>query len=238
MRYVRLVAIAAIIAGSISAQGLEGPKTPFRPTIISEALSWYSQWHMSDGTREPQSCSGRRLGNRIVLTCKPIDVIIIVDAAADRLCQVRFIRAGNGLPELSVSGSRKVPVNRNLDCDGFSNADGDFNTEVEHILGEVDLDLSKRAEKQASRYLQSWSKKCDASYPVVRRGDPFFHVYMVCGGVLDSVLEFRIVNGDPAGFSHWDYTRKGSNLPEGSDQRLNLARLWLESRSVGPRVSQ
>lgn len=238
MNYVRMAAITTMIAGSISAQGLEGTKTTLRPTIISAALGWYSQWHTSDGTKEPQSCDGRRLGNRIVLTCKPIDAIIIVDAVADRVCQVRFMRAGNGLPDLSASGGRKVPVNRYLDCDGFSNADGDFNIEVEPMLGEVDLDLSQRAEKQASRYLQSWSKKCDASYPLVRSGDPFFHVYMVCGGVLDSVLEFRIVNGEPAGFSHWDYTSKGSNLPEGSDQRLNLARLWLESRSVGPRVSQ
>jgi len=121
-------------------------------------------------------------------------------------------------------------------CEGLPESDGDFTIRVAPLSSEADLELSRRAESAAWRYLRVWPKRCEAFFPLIRRGDPFFHVYVRCEGVVEAVLEFRIVNGQPAEFSHWDYTRKGANLPEGAGARLGVSSLWLSSRVVGSNV--
>jgi hypothetical protein len=113
-------------------------------------------------------------------------------------------------------------------------SDGDFTLESKATRGEVDPDLTRRAHAAAKRYVRSWPEECMAYFPRVRSGDPFFHVYLVRGGILDVVLQFNIIRGGPEDFSHWDYTKRRGGFPQGSVNRLSSPDLWFSVERIGP----
>ena len=67
---------------------------------------------------------------------------------------------------------------------------------------------------------------CVLHFPKVRVGDPFVHVYEVCQGDLDEVMEFMIRNGRVDDFAHWHYDPPHKNLPPGAKRRLEEPGLW------------
>src|SRR5205085_11090237 len=70
-------------------------------------------------------------------------------------------------------------------------------------------------------------RPCVLRFPIIKTGDPFFHVYQECQGALDSVWEFTIRSGQVADFPHWTYDRPHRNLPSGSTWRRRRKDLWL-----------
>ena len=123
-----------------------------------------------------------------------------------------------------------------MKCDGLPAQEREFTLQVKPILRARDIELSRKSETAALEYLKFWPKKCEAHFPFVRTGDPFFHVYMVCDSKLEAVLEFSLAQGRPATFSTWDYSTR--NLPEGAERRLRSAELWIDAKWIQPTIRQ
>jgi hypothetical protein len=62
-------------------------------------------------------------------------------------------------------------------------------------------------------------------FPNAKTGDPFFHVYEECRGVLDDIWEFTIQDGHVADYAHWYYDRR-RGYPTGVESRRKETDLW------------
>lgn len=232
MKIYGLIIFSSLLSNFVSGQEAEKIMA-VRQSILPAAVDWYIRWHTDESESEPQTCTGNRTGNRLVVTCSPIDVLVVIDGFVGGVCRVRFMRPGRGLPDFGVTETQQVPKKIHAGCEGLPAAEGDFTIRVQPKPGTVDIELSRKAEEASLQYLRFWPKRCEAYFPLIRNGDPFFHTYIVCDSMLDAVLEFRIAGGHPTSVSHWDYTRKGGNLPEGAAKRLSSRQRWIGSHVVG-----
>jgi hypothetical protein len=209
-----------------AAQATAGQGPTDARAMIGSALDWYMHWQTDETARPMQTCSGSYSDNLLHLLCLPLDVAITVAVAADESCSIRFLRPGHGLSSAtSASGfdrSLPRPLRR---CTGLPQSAADFPLHIEPRARPLDPGLSRSAQAAARSYLQYFPRQCSGLFPLVRAGDPFFHVYVRCRGALESVLEFPIREGKPADFSHWDYSKR--SFPQGYRQRLRTAAHWL-----------
>ena len=202
-------------------------------TSVASALSWYHQWQTHNKTVVLQSCEGLFLNGIYVLDCRPLEVTLVVKVDVNGFCQITVMRFSGRVPDLSANTDDQRPYRTPRNCSGLPKQGGPFAISIEPKVGKVDVELSKQARDSAIEYLHIWKQRCHALFPMVRYGDPFFHVYLECGAALDYVLEFAVTKGQPGNVPHWWYTRSGKNLPEGAKMRLSRQALWLGSSWIG-----
>lgn len=87
------------------------------------------------------------------------------------------------------------------------------------------LTMAARGAALAYGKASSGSRPCLLRFPNVKTGDPFFHVYVDCHGVLDTIWEFTIQEGRVADSAHWYYSRK-RGFPPGVEWRRDQPDLW------------
>lgn len=195
-------------------------------TMIRSALQWYQEWMTDETTSEAQSCTGIYSENALHLSCLPLDVVLTVKVNRDGSCFIRLMRQGAGMPNPVSANVQNRPLPRSLRrCVGLPKTGAEFPMEFSPASRSTNLPLSLSARAAATRYLRHFPTECSGRFPLIRDGDPFFHVYVQCNGVLQYILEFRISNGIPEDFSHWDYPAKV--FPQGYRKRLETKSLWL-----------
>ena len=120
-------------------------------------------------------------------------------------------------------------------CGELPSTHGSFSINLRPVAGGVDLKLSEEARRVARKSLSNWRERTLAYFPLVRLGDPMFHVYFVKNGKVESVFEFTISEGKPSEGPHWDYSSslKKRHLPQGSMSRISNKKLWLGSEVLG-----
>jgi hypothetical protein len=112
------------------------------------------------------------------------------------------------------------------DCGELPLKRGLFQILVRPRRREVDSALTTNAYAAALAYEKdSVGPPCALRFPKVKTGDPFFHVYKTCGGLLSGVDEFQNKGGKPANSPHWTYLGPKS-LPRGTELRLRRQELW------------
>lgn len=112
------------------------------------------------------------------------------------------------------------------DCGELPVKDGSFEIAVTPHSRPVNGTLTGAARDTALAYnKRSGDLSCLLRLPNVKTGDPFFHVYVECQEVLDTIWEFKIEDGDVANYAHWYYDRK-RGFPNGVGWRRNQPDLW------------
>jgi len=210
------------------------PKTA--ATLVADALGWYSTWFGLDQTTlKPQTCRGEFRAELYSFRCDPLGAVVFANVEDSGRCLI-----GSMSPSASPDAGLHVNTLSNLapppetkavqprDCGELPTADGRFEITVTPRLRGADDHLTKAAREAALAYVKRARDRrpCAIHFPRVRAGDPFAHVYTLCQGDLDNVMEFMIRHGQTDDFPHWVYDRPKKNLPPGAKRRLEDPELW------------
>ena len=234
MKRINAILCLFALASSVFAQKNDSNDTH---PVTSSSIAWYVAWFSDSAKQKSQTCSGYYSDRSYILNCTPENVRLRFDlknVGSNVQCQVSLIQLDIGVSDLSFNYIRTPAVGPPWSCDGFPAMEGQFTIKVVPANRSNDIDLTKRAHEAALKYLQSWPTRCEAFFPFVSKGDPFFHVYIACDGILDSIIEFSIWNGQPSDLSHWSYSRHPKRrFPEGADLKLRQPELWFTTSWLG-----
>ena len=198
-------------------------------SLVADALDWYAVWGAArELPTADQTCKGQFNGGLYELRCDPMSVVVSAGFDGAR-CSITNMRA-SAFPDdgLRVTGLESQSPTWKT-CGELPVKEGDFEITVMPHSRPVDTALSARARDAALGYLKKTSmRSCAAYFPNIKRGDPFFHVYEVCNGVLTAICEFKIEGEEVAKSPQWTYTGKENSLSAGAGWRLGLTDLWFE----------
>ena len=227
--------LCLLTAFNLYGQGTEGTSQQRAKLLIGSAINWYFRWQTDLPKIESQECRVRetRQGN-FSIACLPINAVFRFHPAPGGGCNLGVARHSATSPDLLPSPPPgRVLKESERGCQFFGTFTDSTMKGVEVVDGEIDPGTSEKARNAALAYLAGWSASCEAKIPYVRRNDPTFHVYLSCGGQLDTVLEFGLENGIPSSGSGWDYTKR-RGFPQGVAKRLSDSKLWFSTDKVGP----
>lgn len=227
--------LIAILGGSFGRAQQSGVEVR-RNTPVADALDWHSVWqrHRSHSPAS-QTCLGERRGSSYSFRCEPLSVAIAGSVDSRGKCLITSIRRSNDpedglrVPPAGHLVPPGVPFRKGaepVDCGDLPLKEGRLEFNVLRHERTVDRGLSAAARDSAVAYLSKGvGEGCMLRFPLVKSGDPFFHVYEECRGVLEVVWEFTIQSGVVAAFPHWEYFEK-RGLPEGTEWRRKETKLW------------
>lgn len=177
-----------------------------------------------------QDCRGERKGRLFRLRCEPLAALIDGDMDDSGDCSILFMQPSFSKEDWRITVPSVVaPRSGYSECGTIPPREGVFSITVDLSSRTVNQALTLQARDSAVEYYKGgvYGKQCRLHFPKVSTGDPFFHVYVECNGVLEVVAEFPIRSGRAASYSHWDYTRRRGSLPYGAEKRLANSDLWL-----------
>ena len=212
-----------LLSGSLSGQGASSS----RDQLISGALSWYSVWMGDSSAASDQNCDGIRRGGYLLFVCKPLDVLVGAVLHDFGQCSIRVMK--RALPDAStyIPFSLDEPREKPFECGEIKNPGNTFSVTIAMNQREPDKYFSEQAKQKTITYIQSVrDRACDIYFPLVAASDPFLHVYEVCGGIVEGVMEVPIELGRPAEGAVWLYSRHRRNLPPYADERAKRTDLW------------
>jgi hypothetical protein len=203
-------------------------------TPVADALDWYSVWwSLNPNTSGVQTCRGELRTNSYSFRCDPLSVVIGAVVRDSGHCSITFMR-----PSVSLDDGLRVQTLEHLvpprtrtpvpprDCGELPTKEGRFELTITPRSGRVNSALTSAARDAALAYnKRSGDLFCLLRFPNVKTGDPFFHVYEECQGVLDGIWEFTIEDGEVADFAHWFYNRR-RGFPNGTEWRRDQMDLW------------
>jgi hypothetical protein len=232
------IPITILIAGLV-ALPLRPDDSPKRAaTLVADTLDWYSTWFgLDQNTLRRQTCRGEFRATLYTFRCDPLAVVVSAAFDDSGRCSIVSTRPSispedglhvNTLSNLAhLTPPPKTSVAPPRDCGELPTIEGAFELTLIPRSREVDDRLTKAARVVALAYVKrGGDRPCVLYFPKVRLGDPFVHVYEVCQGDLDEVMEFMIRNGRVDDFAHWSYDRPHKNLPPGAKRRLERRDLW------------
>jgi hypothetical protein len=226
----RIVAFAAVF---LSAFGRAGAQNK---SLLADALDWYAVWGSTNELRQTtQVCRGENQGGIYALRCEPMSVVIAASFDNSGRCSINNMRT-SAYPEdgFHVMGGRVDTSSQRRKCGELPLANGTFRITIKPHHREIDESLTARARDSALAYVHRTSMRvCTVYFPKVKEGDPFFDIYEQCDGMLESIREFTIQDGEVATSPHWTYTRKGDTLQVGAGWRLNRPDLWFDRYRPG-----
>lgn len=206
--------------------------------FLAATLDWYDDWLTAGPLAVAQSCSASRSGEYVTVLCVPSRVRIDLYVAANGHCQVTAMRRTENSFDQEVERLRErrravaessPPTDRCLGLVSNSRPEV-FKVRVHH-RGE-DRVLSGKIAELAVQYASRLDpdrrtlQGCKLLTPVVRLGDPLFHVYVQCRGQISQVWEFPRTGGTNISETpHWFYEPGRGGLPLGAGSR---------SRRIGP----
>jgi hypothetical protein len=209
-----------------------------RTTLVADALDWYSIWGTATSAQAgTQTCRGELRDNAYSFRCDPLGVVVELVVDDSGRCSIVSMRPtvdpndGLHVNTLAHIVPPRQKATAPTDCGELPVNKGPFSITITPRPREVNSALTRSARDAAlASDKAGGGSQCVFHFPYVKTGDPFFHVYEECRGVLDDVLEFTIRNGRPADFPHWTYQGPNS-LPLGAGSRLGRVDLWFgESR--------
>jgi hypothetical protein len=231
-RFVGIV-LAVILVAPLRAQKASA-------TMVADALDWYSVWWGAD-TNEmgTQNCSGELRGRFYAFRCDPLAAMVFVDVDDSGSCTVRTIfTAPSPEEEVKVFAPTR-PVGEKAvepqDCGELPLRQGSLEFKVTPRARPVDNLLTARARDAALAYGNGGGGMpgCVMRFPKVKAGDPFVHVYVQCGGLLDGILEFPIRHGQPGNSPSFIFNITGS-IPAGIERLWDDESLWLGFSKSAP----
>ncbi len=198
--------------------------------VISSALSWYSVWQHDSGTSPIQTCQGERRGKSLHIACTPLYVGVMAFLERGGECSISAMLAVES--EISFLSSNALPKGDDDDqpfqCGEMSGVNGKMSGVVRLPERRPDEALTRQARDLGVTYFRRGAMpKCTYYFPFVAKGDPFFHVYQVCNGILDSIWEFPIRQGRPENYAHWTYTMPRDGVPAAYLKRIANKKLWV-----------
>ena len=228
--------LSAMLISSFVAASPQTNNVPERAaTPVSDALGWYSVWFvMEKNTPAGQTCRGELRAGLYSFRCDPLAVVVSARVEDSGRCSIVNMRPSvspeDGLRVNTLSNlvpQRKASVPRPSECSELPTTEGPLQITITPQLREIDDHLTKSARAAALAFIRmGGDSRCTLDFPKVRIGDPFFHVYSECEGVLDNVMEFVITPERVADYPHWTYDRARKDLPPGTGQRLKKPNLW------------
>jgi hypothetical protein len=227
------ILIASLVAAPVQANDAKPAATP-----VANALDWYSTRFGSDQNMLGcQTCQGEFRATLYSFRCDPLAAVVSADFDDSARCSIVSTRPSIG-PEAGLHANTlsnlahlmppvKTNVARPRDSGELPLTEGAFELTITSRSREIDNGLTKAARVVALAYVKlGGDRPCVLYFPKVRFGDPFVHVYEVCQGDLDEVMEFMIRHGRVDDFAQWTYDRPHKNLPPGAKRRLEDPELW------------
>lgn len=206
-------------------------------TPVADALDWYSVWFGSNPGTTPvaQTCRGELRESSYSFRCDPLSVVVAVVVNAGGHCSITSMRPSGSpddglrvqtLEHLVPPGVPRKKGGVPQDCGELPVRDGNFEIAVTPHSRPVNSTLTSAARDAALAYnKRSGDQSCLLRFPNAKTGDPFFHVYEECRGVLDDIWEFTIQDGHVADYAHWYYDRR-RGYPTGVESRRKETDLW------------
>jgi hypothetical protein len=207
-------------------------------TPVADALDWYSVWFGSNPSSTPgaQKCRGELRGSSYSFRCDPLSVVVAVVVNEGGHCSITSMSPSVGpddglrvqtLEHLVPPGVPRKKGGAPQDCGELPLKEGSFQLVITPRSRPVNGALTTAARDAALAYGKAsrGRRPCLLRFPNVKTGDPFFHVYVECQEVLDTIWEFTIQDGHVADYAHWYYDQT-RGLPNGVEWRRNRADLW------------
>jgi hypothetical protein len=225
--------VFVLALGSVAADDASNGTT----TPVADALDWYSVWFGSNANTMSgtQTCRGELRGSSYSFRCDPLSMVIAAVVNEGGHCSITSMRPSASpddglrvqtLEDLVPPGVPRKKGGVPQDCGELPVKEGGFQIVVTRHSRPVNSSLTSAARDAALAYnKRSGDQACLLRFPNVKTGDPFFHVYEECQGVLDDIWEFTIHDGHVADYAHWYYDRK-RGYPPGVEWRRNQADLW------------
>lgn len=197
------------------------------------ALAWFLFWNTSEPvTNAGAACQASIVGREKVQFDCAEEIVVAEIGFIGADCVIRFMRRAFS-DEVSTQAEpiADQELSRMNGCIGQTANTRTFRATVRIRPSQGwNGHLSQDARDKAISYSKRTGLNgCTLHIPKIYSGDPFFHVYRVCSGTIDSVWEFPIVGEIAATYAHWTYTRQRENLPPGAVRRLQNTSLWFAS---------
>lgn len=220
-----------------------------KPSPVADALDWYSVWWGSGSTTTSlQTCSGEFRSNIYSFRCDPLSVVVeVVKSEMGSFSIVAMRPAVSGEDGLRVHTlahlfpPRPINTNHPQRFGELPGKEGVFEITIMPRSRPVNSALTRSARLVALQLKSGiGDSSCGLRIPLVKLGDPFFHVYEECKEIIRSVWEFNVSDGQIERIPHWSYTEKRGGVPSGSELRRFQTDLWLglESPSEQERKSK
>lgn len=218
-------------------------QTSGRDSILPAYLSWYARWKTEGTLALSQRCDAVRVGDLTTVVCVPPGIRIDLEVRRDGECRPLAIQATKRPVSAAAHDlSQATDLTRHQggkDCLGLE-AGGARSLSVEAASSSVDSKLSASARDIAARWLISAGdlstkgNDCLIYFPMVRRGEPFYHVHAACNGEVGTIWEFQFESDGVMPFPHWTYYADAGGVPPGAQKRVRSRLYWLEV--VRPKV--
>jgi hypothetical protein len=194
---------------------------------LSSAVRWYFHWQKPLPDVKRLICRAQRFEDRYFAYCEPGGETLDVMGTKDGGFKVNVIattvedfstalRLFSGHQPVHATESLVIPVDL---------------TEYK-----VDEDLSRRYMKVSEEYMRETLRLYEQRgqhvtclFPLVSKEDPFYDVYLVQGGQIDSVWHFPIVGNALQDHPQWVYDVPHHNIPETAEPHVKDSTRWLAS---------
>ncbi len=204
------------------------PPSTMHGVLVSD-LSWFFHWF----TKQPVPsdtllCRGQRLGDTGRIYCSPVGIEIQLSWDDSNIVRT------NVITETLRSYEQEMAELKRLN-DGVVRST--YHEEIarsEIAEYKVDLNVSTQWMARTRIYMENTAKlykrhgkDVALRYPKVGKSDPFYHVYLTIGSLVDSIWQFELANGQLEDFAHWTFDRRHNGIPNVAQQFVSDPRRWL-----------
>jgi hypothetical protein len=195
---------------------------------VANGLRWYFHWMkpLPEGA-DAMKCRGVEVDDSDFVYCTPGKVTLELTNSPRSKANVEFIG--------STSDEYPKAVNWFRELHGAQTRQS-FETSlrvVDLAPYEIDEDHSK-AWMETTRVLMAntlgpWSHdhhQLRLLFPWVSKGDPAYQVYLTVDGRVESIWEFRVIDGVAQGYKRWVYDQPHHSIPASAQSFSEDPRRW------------
>ena len=230
----RLLQIGAAII-VVTVVTLSAPTEDSYVDAARSALGWYYRWKapLAEGVSDI-SCRGEcDEGSRYYLYCEPGPVGISFRSEKDgKFPSVQYVGRASDDYSIALRSHRELrePGVTDVEEIGFRLSVSSFDRYAINpalstkymavVLPEVEAYVTAILRRDPARSLT-------ALFPLVRNGDPRYHVYILEADKIRWVFEFTVTSGEVADFPHWTYDQLHKNIPRVASSAAKDESRWL-----------
>jgi hypothetical protein len=223
-------AIIVVAAVAFSAQAEDSYVDAAR-----SALGWHYRWNapLAEGVSEVWCRGECDEGSRYYLYCEPGPVSISFRSEQDgRFPSVQYVGRASDDYSIALRSHRELrePGVTDVEEIGFRLSVSSFDRyAIDPALSTKYMDVVlPEVEAYVTAILrQDPAMSLKALFPLVRNGDPRYHVYILEADKIHSVFEFTVTSGEVADFPHWTYDRPHKNIPRVASSAAKDESRWL-----------
>lgn len=210
--------------------------------VVGGALGWYHRWISPlERSSDEFECRGVAYAQRrAFLYCDPgnVEVTLISDMKPPTMSVLLVVSYGREFEE-ALESFKEMVTERFDSPSQLSVAVPASRVFSRPVSPELSEKFMLRTREIFMDYLERSSRDGKANnasilFPMISRGDPFYHVYVTSGKEVKSIWEFTVHGEEVADFAHWVFDREHHSIPPIASTAVAEESRWFQILAEKP----